>query len=392
MAESKGQDHWYVQLKDVKVPEVDFREMSWKDAMLQRLHIFLAPTTSRAFTEKEDYFRDNFADQVRDYSEVRKRIKQLYLVYRSHRHSQLNNILGRLGLEEPPAQWDDEIDHVQDILHPSGKTISQNIGVSSPLRKYQVVDAAPDADRLMDAEQRLSDEDVKLLDEYCDSIKRTRTLRSHLKEVEDDLTQYAYMINTQATAELTYFRGFRDWCQVMLQLIGGLSNSLIAISTLGAGLAYSTIFGASRGNVALMCYCFPFFVCGFLLPVVIQILLQAGAGLQKEVKFAAQQFWTIVVGIFMSIATLSLMASLILLSLTVFLLREGDTPDQIPSRAPGIIVFGIMGSVFMLVLLGALVSAIAARAITTLRGIRAVVAAMYGSGGHQDGLKVWLPV
>ncbi|KAJ7769561.1 hypothetical protein DFH07DRAFT_1058107 [Mycena maculata] len=369
------QDHWYIQLKEVDVPQVEYHKLSWKDAIVQRLKGLLAPTTSRAFTEKDEYFRTNFVDQ-------------------------LNEILDRLRLAEPPAQWDDEIDHVPSILHMAGKTIPENLGFSTSLvnntRAYQVMEAVPTADHLAEAENKLSDKDIELLDQYCASIKRTSILRSHLQSVEEDLANYAHTINTQATAELTYFRGFRDWCQIMAQLTGSLSNSLIAVSTLGTGLVYSTVFGATRGNVGLMCYCFPFFSCGFLLPVVIQLLLQWGASLQKEVKFASQQFWTIIFGIFLSISSVAVMASLTILNLTVFLLKA-DVDDPIPdppsTPVPGIIGFSITGSIFILIVTGVLLSAIAARAFTTLKGVRGVVSAMYGrNGGHEDALKVWLPV
>ncbi|KAF9066526.1 hypothetical protein BDP27DRAFT_1330446, partial [Rhodocollybia butyracea] len=258
------------------------------------------------------------------------RVKQLFLVYRSHRIAQLNEICDRLGLAEPPDQWDDEVDHVSSILQSAGKTIPHNLGVSSSLvnsmKTYQVMEAVPTPDYLAEAESRLSTKDVELLDQYCASIERTRLLKSHLGDVEEDLANFAHILNTQATAELTSFRGFRDWCQVMLQLTGTLSNSLIAVSTLGAGLVYSTVFGATRGDVGLMCYCFPFFSCGFLLPVVIQVLLQMGATLQKEVKFASQQFWTIIIAIFLSISSLAVMASLTILNLTVFFLnKDSDT-------------------------------------------------------------------
>jgi len=382
MADSKTEDHWYVQLKSVQVPEADYRNLSWKDTIVQRLKRLLAPTTSQAFTVKDAYFRDEFEDQVSEYGKVRNRIKQLYLVYRSHRLSQLNEIVTRLDLPHPPAQWDDEISH-------EGKLIPEKL-----TRAYQVMEAVPTTDHPAQTERKLSDGDIELLDQYCASIKRTRTLRSHLKDIEEDLAHYSHTIETQATAELTYFRGFRDWCQVMVQLTGSLSNSLITVSTLGAGLAYSTIFGATRGNVALMCYCFPFFVCGFLLPVIIQLLLQWGACLQKEVKFASQQFWTIVIGIFMSISSLSVIAALTILNLTVFLLKpDNSVPDPPSTMVPGIIAFSVTGSIFLLMLSGVLLSAIAVRAFTTLKGVRAVVSAMYGSvGGHADALKVWLPV
>ncbi|KAF9071157.1 hypothetical protein BDP27DRAFT_1361951 [Rhodocollybia butyracea] len=328
-----------------------------------------------------EYFRnEQFRDQVQKYSDVRMRIKQLFLVYRSHRIAQLNEICDRLGLAEPPAQWEDEVDHVSNILQ-------------------SVMEAVPTPEYLAEAERRLSEKDVELLDQYCASFERTCLLKSHLGDVEEDLTNFAHILNTQATAELTSFRGFRDWCQVMLQLTGTLSNSLIVVSTLGAGLVYSTVFSATRGDVGLMCYCFPFFSCGFLLPVVIQVLLQMGATLQKEVKFASQQFWTIIIGIFLSITSMAVMASLTILNLMVFFLNKesdqsGIPPGDEPSTpVPGIIAFGITGSIFILVLTGVLLSAIAAKAFTTLRGVRVIVSAMYGSaGGHPDALKLWVLV
>jgi hypothetical protein len=399
MADSKHQDHWYVQLRKVEVPQVDYHKLSWTQTIIERLKGLLTPTTSQAFTDKDDYFKKTFFDQAREYSQVRKQIKQLFLVYRSHRLSQLNEILDRLGLAEPPAQWDDEVDHIPDI-HPPGMANKSILAASSSLvntRAYQVMDAAPAADYLAEAESKLSEKDIELLDQYCASIKRTRILRSHLQEVEEDLEDYVHNINTQATVELTAFRGFRDWCQVMIRVTSNLSNSLIAISTLGAGLVYSTVFGATRGNVGLMCYCFPFFSCGFLLPVTIQIILQMGASLEREAKFASQQFWTIVIGVFLSISSLAVAASLTILNLTVFFLKTDSDDTSIPeppsTPIPGIIAFSITGSIFILILTGVLLSAIAARAFTTLKGVRKVVSALYGNADrHHDALKVWLPV
>jgi hypothetical protein len=100
-----------------------------------------------------------------------------------------------------------------------------------------------------------------------------------------------------------------------LQVVNGLSTALITISTLGAGLVYSTVFGygkqfiissslltvyvylcsATRGDVQLMSYVFPFFSLGFMVPVIIQIGLQWAAGLPRDVKFASQRIWTIII-------------------------------------------------------------------------------------------------
>ncbi|KAJ6501929.1 hypothetical protein C8R45DRAFT_605225 [Mycena sanguinolenta] len=388
---SEVSPHWYVQLQDVQVPQVKFHELSWREAIVQRLLCFLAPTTSRVYTEKNRYFHDGFVDQVREYSTTRKQVKQLFLVQRSHRLSQLHEICSRLSLPEPPAQWDDEVDHVHRFLEVADAKAAVSTAVVNQSRSYQVV--RPTLDHA--AQHELSAKDIELLDHYCESIKRTRMLKSHFAEIEEDLDNYAYLLHTQATAELTCFRGFRDWCQVMAQLTSGLSNSLIGISTLGAGLVYSTVFGATRGDVGLMCYCFPFFSCGFLLPVVIQIILQSGANLQAERRFASQQFWTIVLAICLSISTLAVAASLTILNLTVFFLKS-DPNDPIPdppdTPAPGIIAFGFTGAIFILIITGVLLT-IAARAFTTLKGIRAIVADLYGSStNHRDALQSWLPV
>ncbi|KAJ7859318.1 hypothetical protein B0H14DRAFT_3630159 [Mycena olivaceomarginata] len=405
--ELESTKHWCVQHTDVSVPKV--RYDGWIDGfpllnvpVVQRVKVFLAPTTSRAFTDKDKYFIDTFEGQVRDYTRVRNRIKQLFLVSRSDRLSQFTRIVECLDLPAVPAEWDQEIDTMESPSSPL-----------TPGRRYRVIDPVPDGDH---PQRTLSEAQIRLLDQYCTSIARTRTLRSHLREVDEDLENYARTINTQATAECTYFRGFRDWCQVriygflslplaqnstlqiMTQLTNGLLIALIAVSTLGAGLVYSTIFSATRGDVGLMCYCFPFFSCGFLLPAIIQVVLQSGASLQNEVKFASQQFWTIVIGMFMALSSLAVIASLTILNVTVFLLKDdpasGDTiPDPPSTPVPGIIAFGLTGTIFLLLLTGALLTAIAVKAFTTLKAVRAVASTIYGrKSGHADALKVWLPV
>lgn len=396
----KALDLWYAPVTEVQVPQVNYSELGWSDYIKLVLLRFLAPTTSSVYEKKDKYFRDQFTDQVKEYSHTRKSIKQLFLVSRLRRVSQLNELVGRLRFGEPPKQWDHEVDNVHAIVHRIAGEKQSKLGVSSSLlnntRTYQVLNAAPAPDQLAEVQSKLTDNDLKLLDEYCTSIERTRTLRSHLQDIDEDLANFAHIISTQATAELTYFRGLRDWCQVMAGLTDGLCTGLIAISTLGAGLVYSTVFGATRGDVGLMCYCFPFFSLGFLMPVVIQTLLRWGASLQKEVKFASQPFWTIIVAIFMGLASTAVMASLTILNVTIFVLKD-DSDDTLPhppsTPVPGIIAFSATGSIFVFIAIGVLLSAIAAKAVTTLRGMRAVVSAMYGSqSAAQDALKVYLPV
>jgi hypothetical protein len=100
----------------------------------------------------------------------------------------------------------------------------------------------------------------------------------------------------------------------------------------------------------------------------------------------------------MALSSLAVVASLTILNMTVFLLKDdpasGDTiPDPPSTPVPGIIAFSLTGTIFLLLLTGALLTAIAVKAFTTLNGVRAVASAIYGrKSGHADALKVWLPV
>ena len=94
------------------------------------------------------------------------------------------------------------------------------------------------------------------------------------------------------------------------------------------------------------------------------------------------------------------MAALTLLNLTIFFLHSdaGDPSDPDPesgntTAVPGIIAFGISGSIFVLIFAAVMISAIATRAITTMQGFRGLLASMYGSGERrEDALMHYMPV
>ncbi|KAK7450097.1 hypothetical protein VKT23_012979 [Stygiomarasmius scandens] len=396
----------YPEFRAVQVPGAGYQNLSWGEWVGQKLRRFLMPTTSYDFQYKVHYFREEFGDSIQKYNEVRKRLKQLFLVHRSHRLSLLQKLMNTLNVGTPPEQWDSDFEDVEISLK---SIVGAKDGVapgvnSQSAREYNVLDIVPGGfisgfdKQQVERSMQLSPSEITLVDEYCESIKRSKILRTHLEEVEHDLENYAFLVKTQAVSELTFFRGLRSWAQALLQLTDGLSNALITISTLGAGLVYSTVFGATKGDVQLMCYVFPFFSLGFMVPVIIQIGLRWAAGLQKEVKFASQQIWTVVIAIFLFISSVAVMSAITILNLTIFFLDPnantiGTDVNNEAANIPGIIAFAISGSIFVVILLAALLSAIATKVLSTMSGFKAMIAAMYGAQSHdQDALKDYMPV
>ncbi|KAF5392303.1 hypothetical protein D9757_001388 [Collybiopsis confluens] len=371
--DSKFVSQHYPGLKNVQVPEVDYKKLSWGKWTEQKIRRFLIPTTADDFQTKVKYFREEFRESVQEYNE--------YLVHRSHRLSLLLKLTNTLNVGAAPEQWDSDFDDV-------GLTLKSLIGAKDgvpsgmatrSMREYNVLNIVPSGfasrfdeqpvDRLSD---QLSASELTLVDEYCESIERSKTLKNHLDEVEKDLENYAYL--------------------AMLQLTDGLSTALITISTLGAGLVYSTVFSASR-DAQLMSYAFPFFSLGFMVPVVVQIALRWAAGLQKEVKFASQQVWTVLTGLFLFISSVAVMAAITILNLTIFFFDPTADSTKGTANIPGIIAFAVSGSIFFVILLGVILSIIATRVLSTMRGFRTLIVAMYGAQARdEDALKNYTPV
>jgi hypothetical protein len=201
--------------------------------------------------------------------------------------------------------------------------------------------------------------DEKLVEEYLSEVIKTQKLRKHLTDATEDTAKFKELVETQALAEYAHYRGLREWAQRIFPAVDYLSTALIALSTVGAGLVYSTIFGATRGDIGLMSFTFPLFTIGFLIPAVVQLILRWASGLSKEVPFASQAFWKAVIMGFMLFASASVMAAITILNVTIFLLKpglssdasDGDGTTDTISEVPGIIAFAFSGAVFLLFLI-----------------------------------------
>ncbi|KAF8979946.1 hypothetical protein BDQ17DRAFT_1439201 [Cyathus striatus] len=203
--------------------------------------------------------------------------------------------------------------------------------------------------------------DKKLVDEYLSDMETTEKIGKHLSTISQNLKQFKFYVETQALKEYAHYRGLCDWAQGIFPAIDYLSAALLTLSTIGAGLVYSTIFSASRGNIGLMSFTFPLFTVGFLIPGVIQLVLHRASDLSNEVSFASQAFWKAVIVVFMFFASIAVMVAITILNATIFLLKPGlprdagdtsEAPTDMVSSLPGIIVFAFSGTIFLLFLIG----------------------------------------
>ncbi|PPQ88690.1 hypothetical protein CVT25_010124 [Psilocybe cyanescens] len=92
-------------------------------------------------------------------------------------------------------------------------------------------------------------EDVRVLKSYVryrfDVSPTIRELIHTLRQAEElqkSIDDCRFLVDTQATADLTGYRELRDWAKTMLQAYEYLTTVLISISTVGASLVYATIF------------------------------------------------------------------------------------------------------------------------------------------------------
>jgi hypothetical protein len=93
------------------------------------------------------------------------------------------------------------------------------------------------------------------------------------------------------------------------------------------------------------------------------------------------------------------MSALTILNLTIFFLDPNvdivstDVGNSGATNIPGIIAFSISGSIFVVILLAVLLTAIAKKVFTTMHGFRDLIGSMYNTGSSDnDALKNYMPV
>jgi len=126
------------------------------------------------------------------------------------------------------------------------------------------------------------------------------------------------------------------WSKAMKDRTMDLCTVTSGVSGIGAGFTYATIFSATRGSIALMSWSFIFFLAGFLIPTLAQVLFSWTATMSPGIRFRYPQRIFKKFGEFLGIAilggVLSTVAAIFLILLSLYGIRY--SPD-ISGAAPG---------------------------------------------------------
>jgi len=124
---------------------------------------------------------------------------------------------------------------------------------------------------------------------------------------------------------------------------------MTSICGIGAGLAYTSIFSASRGNVGYMCWAFGLFIIGLVLNTAVQALLTWCSRL-KEYPFSTPILWEFLIGMGVYGAVGAVIAAVFVLMLSVQQLdyvaaTHKDAPVVFTTgpRPPAYFAFSILG-------------------------------------------------
>jgi len=140
-----------------------------------------------------------------------------------------------------------------------------------------------------------------------------------------------HLSSTYACQQATGYSGLSEWSKIASEAYSGLFTSMTAIGFVGAGLTYSTIFSASRGDIGLMSWSFALFIVVMIVPAFTQTALGYAAKLPAQYPLLLPAFWDGVLIVLALTPLAALWAALSFLVVTVYFLPNtsgGSCTDQ----------------------------------------------------------------
>ncbi|KAF8336936.1 uncharacterized protein EI90DRAFT_3119247 [Cantharellus anzutake] len=182
-----------------------------------------------------------------------------------------------------------------------------------------------------------------------------------LTSLDKSIEEIRSLAHSQPCYERTGYKSVGDWCQVnrtsaqelpfcepdvfqdVLNAYDTVITAVSAVTALGAGLTYTTIFSAQKGNVTYMMWAFSLFTIGLVTITCSQAILKWGAT-RTQHPFLTVGLWEffVAVGVFSAVGTLIAAFCLLLISVYKFNVNDGIESSG-SSKTPAAVAFAAIG-------------------------------------------------
>jgi len=235
-----------------------------------------------------------------------------------------------------------------------------------------------------------SHEYVELITAFEKSSKNAELFERAIERSEREYQKVFDMTTAETHARINHYTSIADWASAAYGSYSHTVNALSGVCLVGAGLTYTSIFSAVRGNVGLMCWSFSLFIAGLSIFITMQSLLIWCSHLKRR-PIWDPNFWESVLVIFSSIAIIAVAGAIALLVITVYNLRfkvnpevaytnpnaanwDADLVFDVNPRSSAIVAFSFMATgMFALLIVGSLfIAAFGVRRVVWRRTIEKV--------------------
>ncbi|KAF8323473.1 uncharacterized protein EI90DRAFT_2379709 [Cantharellus anzutake] len=180
-----------------------------------------------------------------------------------------------------------------------------------------------------------------------------KVLKEEIRASKDEISEIRDIARTQTNKQMTGYKGISDWAKDALDAHNESIRALSAVSVLGAGLSYTSIVSATRGNISYMCCSFVLFMICLMFATAVQVVL-TWCSHRANYPFPNPHLWEIIVAIGVYGAGASMAVAIIFLLVSVQLLSPNPSAPPVVTFSPkasAYVTYALLGSIFIIVLL-----------------------------------------
>ncbi|KAF8307331.1 hypothetical protein DL93DRAFT_2232216 [Clavulina sp. PMI_390] len=233
---------------------------------------------------------------------------------------------------------------------------------------------------------------MTLVETYEKHNKSAQVFEQAIEAGDRDYQKVLKLTVSETNAHVNHYGSVAEWAEDAYSGYANLINVLTGVCLVGAGLTYTAVFSAVRGNVGLMCYSFSLFIVALCIFITIQCLFMWCSRVQTA-PIWDPNFWDSMLGFFAGVGCVSVVAAITILVVTVHALEFNVVPGSeyvnpnaanwdaklvfdVPPQKGAILAFSFMGAgCFIILMIGSLfVLAFGFRRVIWRRGIDARLA------------------